>query len=217
MRGLLGLVAACAFAYALMVLLCTEAGASFLSYTLERQAPPVRPQDLRQVQAIVVLGGRTDRIHHAAALQRQTGLPLLLSGKGTGDSGFAAESQKMEEILRRQYGQKPRWVEVESFDTRENALYSHCLLGPAGVRRIALLTDPSHMPRARALFEAAGFDVVPAPAPDAPRPPQSTLTIDSFIPSSDGVQAARGPAKEWAGTLLAPLEARLRGVDCASH
>jgi hypothetical protein len=42
------------------------------------------------------------------------------------------------------------------------------------------------------------------------------LTIDSFIPTGDGLQAARLPAREWAGTLLAPLDARLRGVHCGT-
>ncbi|HEY0823788.1 MAG TPA: YdcF family protein [Ramlibacter sp.] len=213
MRGLLWLTGACAFVLALMVLLASEAGAVLMLYGLERQSSPVQPAQLRDVQAIAVLGGRTARVHYAAALHRATRLPLLLTGKGTGDTEFAAESQKMEQILQLRYGLRPRWVEIESIDTLENALYSWCVLAPAGVRRVALLTDAVHMPRARALFEAAGFEVVPAPAPDAPKL-DYPLTLDSFVPSSDGLRATRYPTQEWAGRLLAPLEVALRRGEC---
>lgn len=214
MRGFLWLTAACGFVLSLMVLLCSEAGAAFLLYALERQSAPVEARQLRDVQAIVVLGGRTDRVHYAAALHRQTGLPLFLTGKGTGDTEFAAESQKMEQILQQRYGLQPRWVEIESLDTLENALYTACMLQGAGVRRIALLTDPVHMPRSRALFHAAGFAVVPAPAPDAPVRARFPLTLDSFVPSQDGIDAARYPVKEWAGTLIEPVQLVARRGVC---
>jgi uncharacterized SAM-binding protein YcdF (DUF218 family) len=215
LRGFLWLTAACGFVLSLMVLLCSEAGAAFLLYALERQSAPIEARQLRDVQAIVVLGGRTNRVHYAAALHRQTGLPLFLAGKGTGDHPFAAESQKMEQMLRDQYGIAARWVETESIDTLQNALYTACLLQGTGVRRIALLTDPVHMPRSRALFHAAGFTVVPAPAPDAPVRLKYTLTVDSFVPSQDGIDAARYPVKEWAGTFVEPVQLVARRGSCA--
>lgn len=214
LRGFLWLTAACGFGLSSMVLLCSEAGAAFLLYALERQAQPIRAEQLRQVQAIVVLGGRTDRVHYAAALHRQTALPLFLTGKGTGDTEFAAESQKMEQILQQRYGLQPRWVEIESLDTLENALYTACMLRGTGVHRVALLTDPVHMPRSRALFHAAGFAVVPAPAPDAPVRVRFPLTLDSFVPSQDGIDAARYPVKEWAGTLIEPVQLVARRGGC---
>ncbi len=216
MRGFLWLSAACAFVLSLMVLLCSEAGAVFLSWGLERQSQPIRADQLRHAQAIVLLSGRIDRLDHAAHLHRQTGLPLLVTGKGGGDAYFPAESMTMEDILRKQHGLQPRWVEVEAVDTLENALFSACLLQPIGMRTIALVTDPVHMPRSRALFQSAGFDVLPAPAPDAPKF-QHVLTLDSFIPTSDGMRAARSPAKEWAGRLLAPLEVALRRGECGAR
>lgn len=214
LRGFLWLTAACGFVLSLMVLLCSEAGAAFLLYALERQSAPVEARQLREVQAIVVLGGRTDRVHYAAALHRQTGLPLLLTGKGTGDTEFAAESQKMEQILQQRYGLQPRWVEIESLDTLENALYTACMLRGTGVRRVALLTDPVHMPRSRALFHAAEFAVVPAPAPDAPVRARGPLTLDSFVPSQDGIDAARYPVKEWAGMFIEPVRLFARRGAC---
>jgi uncharacterized SAM-binding protein YcdF (DUF218 family) len=151
----------------------------------------------------VLLGGRTARVHSAARLQLATGLPLLVSGMGTGDSGFRAESEKMADILRREYGIEPRWVEASSIDTEQNAIFSWCLVGDRGIRRIALVTDPAHMLRARMLFESVGFQVLPAPADMPPQPP---LTPRDLLPSSTGRRMAEHALKEWAGAAAMRLE-----------
>lgn len=199
--GLLLLAGAAAF------LVTTRAGAALLMWGLEHESAPALPAALTgKVDAIVVLGGRTARIHEAVRLHRATGVPLLLTGKGGGDSGFEAESEKMEDILLRQYGLGPRWVETESVDTHENAVFSWCLVSSMGVRKVALLTDPFHMPRARAEFEAAGFEVVPAPAQDRfdlPWRPQFSWSLASFRPGREGWLAARRPVLEWGGTVAA--------------
>lgn len=187
----------------------TRAGAVLLASGLALLSSPVEPSDLPgRVDAIVVLGGRTARIHEGARFHLATGVPLLLTGKGTGDSGFAAESEKMEDILLRQYGLGPRWVETESRTTHENAVRSWCLAASMGVRRIALITDPMHMPRAWAEFVAAGFRVLPVPAQDAGarrREPTFESAWRSFVPGADGWQEARRPLLEWGGAMLALL------------
>lgn len=199
--GLLVLVAA-----SNLWLATTQAGALLLLKALEWQSSPADPREVRAgAQAIVVLGGRTSRIHDAARLHLATGVPLALVGKGTGDSGFEAESEKMEDILLRQYGIGPRWVEVESFNTRENAVYAWCLLASMGVRSIALVTHGYHMPRAKGGFEAAGFHVIPVPLPGG-YPPLPALAADSFLPSRAGIAAARLPLREWAGVLFGPAD-----------
>jgi uncharacterized SAM-binding protein YcdF (DUF218 family) len=197
-------------------LLCTtRGGAVLLVRLLEWQSSPVSPDILKdKVQAIALLGGRTARVHYAARLQAETGLPLLITGKGTGDSPFAAESEKMQDILQKKYGIRAEWVETEALTTRQNALFSWCLLEQTGVRRLALVTDPQHMPRARAHFEAAGFDIVPAPTPDGARTLES-LTLASFVPGRQGIAAAKYPLEQWGGVLLARLESLLPArPDC---
>lgn len=187
----------------------TPAGAALLIDLLVRQSSVVDPETVRkQADAIVVLGGRTLRIEYAARLHLATGVPLMLVGKGTGDSGFEAESEKMEDILLRRYGVGPRWVEIESANTRENALFAWCLVESMGVRRIALVTDLDHMPRARRRFEEAGFEVLPAPAPYV-RLHRPELTPANFLPSRAGIAAARLPLREWAGVVLGPVVAWL--------
>ena len=94
-------------------------------------------------------------------------MPLALVGKGGWERGFEAESEEMEDSLLRRYGIGPRWVENESKDTRENAVFAWCLLSSMGVRRIALVTNAMHMPRAKRRFYMEGFEVIPAPVSDA--------------------------------------------------
>jgi uncharacterized SAM-binding protein YcdF (DUF218 family) len=209
-RRIAGAAAALVLACCLVgLLVSTTAGAALLLWGLERSSAPVRPEQLRgRVDAIAVLGGRTARIHQAARLSLATDIPLLLIGKGTGDSGFEAESEKMEDILLRQYGIGPRWVETESVNTHQNAVFAWCLAASMGVRKVALLTDPFHMPRARAEFQAAGFDVIAAPATDGfelPWRPQFSWSIDSFVPGRAGWHAARRPVLEWGRTIAAYL------------
>jgi uncharacterized SAM-binding protein YcdF (DUF218 family) len=46
--------------------------------------------------------------------------------------------------------------------THEEALGARTILGPRGVRRVILVTDGQAMGRAMALFQRAGFDVIPS-------------------------------------------------------
>ncbi len=54
-------------------------------------------------------------------------------------------------------------LEEQSRTTWENATLSAELLQPQGVRRVVLVTQAWHMPRARRSFEQAGFEVITAP------------------------------------------------------
>jgi len=199
-----------AFVVALLVaallasfLLATRAGAQFLLASLAWAGGSAPPASLRSAQAIVLLGGRTDRVHFAARLHHDTGLPLLVTGKGTGDHPFAAESEKMAQILRDRYGIAPAWLETQSLDTEQNAAYSWCVAGRQGMRRIVLVTDADHMLRARAAFHAAGFGpILPAPAPMPPRP-RPLLTLADFRRDLARVQTESAQALlEWGGAAL---------------
>lgn len=132
-----------------------------------------------QVEAIVVLGGgrerddpawggdqpsalALERLRYAARLAKSTGLPLLISG-GLHFGQPPSEAALMAEVLARDFGVAPRWLEGRSRTTWENARYSADLLRPAGVERVLLVTQAWHMPRARWCFEQAGFTVRTAP------------------------------------------------------
>lgn len=153
-----------------------------LTGALERQyaaLPPAALSDL-QVDAIVILGGgryrkapefggdddikglTLDRVRYGALAARKSGKPVLVTGGNPHGEG-SPEGAIMKTVLARDFGVNARWTEERSENTRENALFSAEILLPQGVRRIALVTHAFHMPRSVAAFEAAGFEVVPAP------------------------------------------------------
>lgn len=134
----------------------------------------------RDRQVIIVLGGgrqaespelggadspsvtTMERLRFAARVYRSTGLPLLVSG-GAVYGEATAEAELMRDSLRQDFVMEPRWLEMQSRDTRENARRSAALLLPKGLHRIILVTSAVHMSRAEGEFRAAGFDVLPAP------------------------------------------------------
>ncbi|TXF10474.1 YdcF family protein [Pelomicrobium methylotrophicum] len=157
-----------------------------------------------RAQAIVVLGGgmlfappeyssdtvsrwTLERLRYAARLQRETRLPVLVTGGNTRGRP-RSEAAAMKEALEADFGVPVRWTEEGARNTLENALRSKELLGAAGVTRILLVTHAVHMPRARLAFEAAGFEVVPAPTGYA-----AHLAGDVFdwMPRADALLATR--------------------------
>ncbi len=166
-----------ALSLGLLAVLSLPAVSGRLLASLEQGA--LLPQENRpEAQAIVVLGGGRDinapeyggdtlgwasleRLRYGAKLQRQTGLPLLVTG-GKPDGGELSEGEIMRRVLEREFGVPVRWVEDRSDNTRENAYFSRELLKGSGVQTIYLVTHAWHMPRAKRVFEAAGFKVVPA-------------------------------------------------------
>ncbi|MBV8735709.1 MAG: YdcF family protein [Alphaproteobacteria bacterium] len=117
-----------------------------------------------KADAIVVLGCRSlsrlrRRLELAIEVFREGAAPaLLLSGGGSG-----AEPEA--EIMRRTaltHGVPAAalLVETVSRDTLGNARYSAALLLARDWRRIVLVTDRTHLPRAALLFRLAGLEVV---------------------------------------------------------
>lgn len=167
-----------AFATGLLVLQSLPPVAGLLLASLETRAGPVL-QDAGGAQAIVVLSGGLEReapeyggdtvaertllrVRYGAVLAHRLGLPVLVTG-GRPDNATRTEAAAMAEILEREFAVKVRWQETQSRDTAGNAALSAEILRAAGVRRIVLVTQAFHMPRAARLFRAAGLEVVPAP------------------------------------------------------
>ena len=130
--------------------------------------------------AIVVLGGgmprvsperpgfrpspyTLERLRHGGFLQKQTGLPLLVSG-----GGFRPEAVTMAESLEQDFSAEVRWVEDQSTTTWENATFSREMLPPE-ITRVIVVTHAWHMPRSVFSFEQAGFEVLPAPTAFTPK------------------------------------------------
>ena len=139
---------------------------------------PLDFAEARTAQAIVIPGGgirrdaleyggdtvgqlTLERVRYGAWVARRTGLPVLVSGGAV--YGGTAEAQVMRKTLVDELGVPVKWTETQSRNTHENALRSAEILRAHAIRRIILVGHGFDMRRARAEFEAAGLQVVPAP------------------------------------------------------
>jgi uncharacterized SAM-binding protein YcdF (DUF218 family) len=214
--------AAIAVAVILTVVVSTGAGALALIAPLERRTTPLeRPLD-SGAQAIVVLsagriqrapeyGGRDipdyialARLRYAAHLQHATGLPILVSGGDPLEHG-TSEAESMATALSEDFRTPVRWIEPRSRNTAENATMSADVLRSFAVRRVLLVTDAMHMPRASAQFRRAGLEVVEAPTMFHGR---GALTARGLLPSADALWRSYQATYEWLGLLWYSLRDR---------
>jgi uncharacterized SAM-binding protein YcdF (DUF218 family) len=203
-------------------LLSCNAMAVALSKTLLQPPAPLALTQLsaRSVQAIVVLGGGAlpeapeygqaqpsshtlARLRYGLWLANRSGLPVAFAGgvgwAGTG-SAQATEGEVAARVAQQDFGVTLRWVDDQSRDTAENAVQIAKLLQADGVRRIALVTDAAHMPRATLAFESAGFEVTVAPTRFVL--PRSRQLLE-WLPTTHGLQASREVLHEWLGQWVA--------------
>ncbi len=209
-------------ALASLYLLASPVGSGWLARSLEDRVMPLRdPGQLPAAgyQAIVVLGGgrlpqapeydgrdvvsaeMLVRLRYAAHVQRQSGLPLLVTGgvaEGSDRGSRPAEAELMAESLRNDFGVPVRWLEPFSRTTRENAEMSADMLHAQGITHVVLVSHAWHLRRAARVFERAGFSVLPAPtrfSADA-----SALTfIERWTPQHDSLGMSRRALHEWLG------------------
>lgn len=130
--------------------------------------------------AIVILGGdlqrglpdsvgetigplSLERVREGARLHRRTGLPIMTTG-GLLRGGETAVAAVMAEVLRADFRVPVQWVEAESTNTYENAVFAGRMLAEAGVGQVYLVTHGWHLRRALEAFERAGLSVIPISA-----------------------------------------------------
>ena len=178
------------------------------------EPPPVAIEQVKRAQAIVVLGGGRNlgspeyggetvneytlrRARYGAQLARETGLPLYVSG-GKPTGGALAEGTLMRELIGREFNQPVKWVDAASKTTREQALIAAQDLKPLQVRRVALVTDAVHMPRAQRAFELAGLAVVAAPTGYTAQRPFAPYQL---IPGPTALRDSHIALREWISQL----------------
>lgn len=120
------------------------------------------------------------RLRYGAFLAHRLNLPVLVTG-GTPVGASKSEAEVMADIMGRELGIKVRWREMNAMDTADNARLSAQILQAAGIKRVVLVTQAFHMPRARLLFERAGLEVIPAPTGFKALPGGSLSPFD-FLP-----------------------------------
>ena len=204
----------------LWFLSCNAVGIGLARSLLEPVKPlNVKSAELANVQAIVVLGGGVlgqapeygrpqpsaptlERIRYGAWLARQTKKPLGFAG-GVGwaaaGTNIAPEAEVARTVLHDDYGLELRWSDSRSRDTAENATRMAEAMKGDKIQRIALVTHASHMPRARAAYEKAGFQVTPAPTGFAAPREREWL---EWMPSAHGLDLSRQILREWLGRLM---------------
>ena len=201
---------------ALLLALSTDAGSAWLIRSLEQQSEELTAAEKNKSQAIVVLGGGRARValsqgdydqvgpitlmrlRAAAHLQRQTQLPLLVSG-GAPDGAGESEAVLMARSLKEDFGIEARWVESDSINTYQNASLSAQFLRKENIQQIFLVTDAIHMPRARWAFEHAGLRVVPVPSHFVG---STELQLAGFIPNAQSLKNSHYAIHEWLGLLV---------------
>lgn len=207
-------VAACGVVSALALLAMTPLGANALVVPLER--PVTSPRLCRDAppSTALVLGGGMEwsprdrgdfavlnlasrrRMDLAVAWWRERdGRTLVLVG-GARYDGAPALAELMAAYAQ-MLGVPATGVQLEtnSDDTRENARRSAGLV-PRLPRRIVLVTSAMHMPRARAAFAGAGFQVCPL-AGDPRRLP--TRLPWALVPRTIGLDRSEDALHEWVG------------------
>lgn len=202
-----------------------------LARSLEWRYLPLDP--VPKAQAIVILGGGTDpieyprtRVEANGAIDRvlygghlyHEGLSdhILVTGGRIDWMGSASTPAEEMASLLRQIGvpDKAIWLESESRNTYENALYSQPILHERGIDRILLVTSALHMPRSVKLFESQGFEVIPAPTDfsvtfeDWERLTDASLRIHilNLFPSADNLSSVTTALKEYLGILFYQLQ-----------
>jgi uncharacterized SAM-binding protein YcdF (DUF218 family) len=186
--------------------------------SLERglpRAPPDQPP-----AAIVILGGDAgygtdtglepgtgigplsfERLRAGARMQRQTGLPVLVTG-GELEPGAAPIAEQMARSLHDEFGVPVRWIEPKSDDTWQNAEFSAALLHAAGVTSVYLVSQAWHLRRGAMAFAHFGIATTPAPLRyDRP----ARFNFDEFMPHASAVLNSYFALHEWIGILYYAL------------
>ncbi|MES9961310.1 MAG: YdcF family protein [Sedimenticola sp.] len=204
---------------ALFYLLSTSFGAEWLAKKVET-LPAVTTQQVQQAGAQGILlfmgdvygeaqeyGGQDTlgeislrRLHYAAYLHRQTGLPLILSG-GYQKNVDKSLSRLGAEVLESHYGLKPMALEEKSSTSAENARLSALLLNQLKIMKVVLVTDAFHMPRSLYSARMAGIDALPAPTNFFHNELQVPTEISDWLPYSGHFHVSRMMLHEMLGML----------------
>jgi len=102
------------------------------------------------------------RLRYGAQLANKMHLPLVVSG-GKAFKEQVSEGQLMAESAKKDFHVKTVWVEGNSLNTMQNALYSAKLLKEKNIHTAVVVTNAMHMDRALWLFNKTGLKVFAAP------------------------------------------------------
>ncbi|WP_027036682.1 YdcF family protein [Mesorhizobium ciceri] len=202
----------------------TSLGAMMLNPLEERFARPPLPE---KVDGIVVLGGgfegainlarggyelnsSGDRMVETAILARRFPTAKVVVSGGTGalfleGEGDAATAPRL--LIALGVAADRLILENKSRNTYENAVFTKELVTPKLGETWLLVTSAFHMPRAKALFDKAGFATVPWPV-DYRTSGKEGIGLFRDNPA-DSLQATTMTIREWIGLFAYWLSGRI--------
>ena len=219
------------FALIILWLASTTGFSNLLARSLEWRYTP--PEEVPAADVIVVLGGGTepavyprfmvevngagDRVLYAAQLFNAGKAPrILLSGGQIAwlNNSTTTPAQNMAAILTSiGIPESVLILENASQNTYENAVYSAEILSENEIDRILLVTSALHMPRAIALFEKQGLEVIPLPVDYSVTENASANNGDDFLrkfmdilPQSGNLNLTTRAIKEYLGRFVYRLQ-----------
>ncbi|SFC36983.1 Uncharacterized SAM-binding protein YcdF, DUF218 family [Marinospirillum celere] len=198
-----------------LLILSLPVTSHWLTKPLEKY-PPLSLEAAQQQETIVLLGGGRSysgiefgwkdspseasgsRLIYAAWLQRQTGLPLLITG-GRKHGETYSEAYLIQKMLEEAFGLTARWLEEQSRTTQENAVFTAELLKQKGINQIILVSHAWHLARAVPAFENQGLEVLPAPLEFSTAPPPGLI---GWIPRAYHLRKSTQAIHEWLGRMV---------------
>jgi uncharacterized SAM-binding protein YcdF (DUF218 family) len=186
---------------------------------LESEYPALTAEESPQADVIIVLGGTTvpalpprahievgagyDRLLHGLRLYRAGKAPYLLFSGGTIEvlTGTTESEAKQYLALAQEAGITAEHIVLEerSRNTYENALYAQQTMAARGWENALLVTSASHMPRAMAVFNALGIEVVAAPTDVRIVSSSHSLSFFDVLPTAFSLELSSPAAKEYVG------------------
>ena len=160
-------------------------------------------EDVSAARGAVALNESAERVTVAAELARRYpklriifsgGTNALLFDKGA-EAGFAVRQLEALGVPHERIT-----AEEQSRNTVENAVFSRLIANPRPGQRWLLLTSAFHMPRAIAVFRAAGFPVEAYPVDWRTTGPMDL--VRPYPSVSEGLRRTDVAVREWIGLLL---------------
>ncbi|MGA7324750.1 MAG: YdcF family protein [Rhodomicrobium sp.] len=203
---------------------------NWLLIALETRAGIAAESSLAGASGIIVLGGAVgqpppsgtsvthlndaaDRMVAALVLAaKYPAMPVIFTGgrvylfEGAEGDAEAVLATKFFE----QFGIKPPRLQLESMsrNTHENAVLTANLLRPTPGQNWILVTSAYHMQRAKGLFQAQGFRILPWPVDFKTK---GTRDMWRFFPEpAEGLRRTDYSIKEWVGFLVSWLRGEIR-------
>ena len=150
------------------------------------------------------------RCLHAADVYHQgPPLPVLVTGGNVDPRAIGLpDGDLMRDFLLGQgVGRADLIVENKSRSTYENAVESRKLLERRQIRKIILVTEACHMPRAVRCFRKQGIGVTPSPCHH--RATQFRWSVAAFLPNPGAACDCVDAAHEWLGLTWYWLRGRI--------